>query len=139
MDTRRFLIGTVVGGVVLFGIGYLAYSVVLGNFYTENVGTATGIMRDPPIIWAIALGSLLQAAFLTAVIGWAGASSAGTGFRVAGTVGFLVIAAIDFIMYGTTNISNLTATIVDPLVAFVHSGIGGAVIAVVAGRRPAAA
>jgi hypothetical protein len=50
-------------------------------------------------------------------------------------VGFLVWLGADFITYGVTNIWNLTATIVDPLLAIVWGGIGGGVIAVVLGRN----
>ncbi len=138
MDSRRFLTGTVVGGIVIFVLGYLIYGMALKGFYDANMGTATGVMRESPMLWSVAIGSLFQAAFLTVVIGWAGAGSAGAGFRVGAIAGFLVSAAMDFIMYGTNNVSNLTATIVDPLITLVFAGISGAVIAAVAGKRPAA-
>jgi hypothetical protein len=49
-------------------------------------------------------------------------------------VGFLVWFGVDFIHYGVDNVSNLAATIVDPLLEIVRTGIGGAVIAAVIGR-----
>ena len=139
MDTKRLVIGTLVGGLVFFVLGYLVYGMALQGFYASNAGTATGVTREPLEFGAIAVGSLFQGALVTVVLGWAGASSVGSGFRVGATLGFLVAAAMDFLMYGTTNMSNLTATLVDPLVALVFVGIGGAIIAPIVGRRPAAA
>lgn len=139
MDVKRFVTGTVVGGVVLFGLGYLIFDMVFGTFYATNAGSATGVMRDAPAFWAVVVGSLFQAALLTVAIGWAGASSVGAGFRIGAIVGFLAAASVDFIMFGIANISNLTATLVDPLLSLVHAGVGGAVIAAVAGKRAATA
>ena len=52
-------------------------------------------------------------------------------------MGFLLWCTADFVIYGTTNIANLTRTVVDPLLEIVHGGIGGAAIAAVLGRMPA--
>jgi len=45
---------------------------------------------------------------------------------------------VDFVFYGISNISNLTLTVVDPLVELVHGGIGGAAIGLVLGRMSTA-
>ena len=50
-------------------------------------------------------------------------------------MGFLVWFGVDFILYGSWNISNLTATIVDPLLEIVRTGTGGAAIAAVLGKK----
>jgi hypothetical protein len=60
-----------------------------------------------------------------------GASGLGAGATVGAIVGLLLAVFVDFVMYGTQNISNLTATIVDPIATAVHGGIGGAVIGLV--------
>jgi len=138
MDSKRFLTGTVVGGIVIFGLGYLVYGMALKSFYDANMGTATGVSREAPLLWAVAVGSFCQAAFLTLVIGWSGASTAAAGFRIGAMTGLLVAASVDFIMYGTSNVSNMTLTIVDPLITLIVVGLLGAVIAAVAGRKPAA-
>jgi hypothetical protein len=51
-------------------------------------------------------------------------------------VGFLLWFTVDFILYGVTNIANLTRTVVDPLLELIRGGIGGGVIAVVLGKIP---
>jgi hypothetical protein len=46
-------------------------------------------------------------------------------------VGLLIWVTADFLSYGTMNVANLAATLVDPLAGAVHGAIGGAVIALV--------
>ncbi len=48
--------------------------------------------------------------------------------------GFLLWFTADFILYGVQNVSNLTRTLVDPLLEFVRGGIAGGVIAAVLGK-----
>lgn len=59
--------------------------------------------------------------------------SIGEGAKIGAIVGCLLWCTVDFVYYSTTNVANLTRTVVDPLLEFVHAGIGGAVIAVVLG------
>ena len=136
MDTKRFMIGTLVGGITLYLVGYLIWIVAFADFFAANAGSATGVDRDAPLVWAVVLGNLSLAALVTLAVGSkAGSLTIGTGFKIGAIVGFLVWFGVDFIHYGISNISNLTATIVDPLLELVHSGIGGAVIAAVLGRN----
>jgi hypothetical protein len=135
MDAKRLTIGTVVGGVVLFATGYLIFELAFGAFYAANAGSATGVERDPELVWAIALGALSYAALVTLAIGSRASSlNIGAGVKIGAVVGFLIWFTADFTFYGITNIQNLTRTVVDPLLEVVHGGIGGGVIAVVLGK-----
>jgi hypothetical protein len=128
MDTKKFALATIAGGVTLFILGYLFYVVLLGGFFEANAGTATGAMKDQPIFWAVLLGELGAAALITLVVGWSGASGAAGGFKTAATVGFLVAFSINFIIFGVMNVSSLTAALVDLPVAAIRWGVAGAVI-----------
>jgi hypothetical protein len=46
---------------------------------------------------------------------------------------------IDFTMFGVANLSNLTATLVDPVIFMIQLGVGGAVIGAVLGMGGTAA
>jgi hypothetical protein len=131
MDAKRFLTGTIVGGIVLFLAGYLIFSTLLGGFYAANVGSATGVPKDPMLLWSIAVGCLAFAALICYVMGARGGSGLAGGAKVGAIVGLLLAIFVDFVIYGTNNVSNLTATLVDPLAEAVHGGIGGAVIGLV--------
>lgn len=140
MDVRQFVIGTVVGAPVLLATGYVIFAVALDGFfvYAMTAGAATGVARDPPLMWAVALGELSYSALITLGIGSrAGAVSAAAGARIGAVVGFLVFFTGDFMLYGISHVGNLVSTAVDPLLELVPGAVAGAVIAVVLGRlRP---
>lgn len=138
MDIRRFVTGTLVGGVAVFALGYVIFTMAFGAFYDANAGSATGVDRDTPLVWAVALGSLAYAALITFAMGRrADAWTPAAGLKTGAVVGFLIWCTVDFILYGATNTANLTRTVVDPLLEAVRGGIGGAVIALVAGKMKA--
>ncbi len=136
---KRLITGTIAGGITLFVLGYLIYGLALADFFANNAGAATGVAKDPVIMWAIAVGEFSIAALVTLALGWTGASSMGDGFKTAALVGFLVWLGADFIHYGVHDVANLTATIVDPLVELVRTGIAGAVIVAVTGKMAGSA
>ena len=138
MDAKRIVVGTVVGGVVLYAVSYVMFTRAFAAFYAANAGSATGVDRGGEIFWAVALANLAYAALVTFAIGnRVGSLSIGGGATIGAIVGFLLWFTADFVFYGTTNIANLTRTIVDPLLEIVHGGIGGAVIAAALRRMPA--
>lgn len=140
MDTGRLVTGTIAGGVTLFVLGYLIFDMAFASFYAANAGSATGVMREGQLLWAVALGSLAYAALITYVMANArGPMTTGAGVTMGATVAFLLWFTVDFSLYGISNISNLTRTIVDPLLEAVRGGVAGAVIAAVVGKVPVAA
>ena len=129
MTTKQWVAGTVVGGIVVFALGYLLFEVLLKDFYAANGGSATGVTRDPPVVWALAVGALAYAALiLYAMKAQAASASVSSGMKIGATVGFLLWLCADFTLFGATNMSNLTVTMVDPLVELVHGGVTGAVL-----------
>ena len=135
MDIKRFIIGTVVGAITLYALGYLIWELAFADFFAVNAGSATGVVKDPQVIWALALGTLSYAALLTLAIGTrAGSATIVEGLKIGAIVGFLMWFSVDFIHYGIGNVSNLTATIADSLLELIDAGISGAVIAAVLGK-----
>ena len=131
MDMKRLMTGTIVGGILLFALGYVFYEMLLADFFAANAGSATGVWRETPIYWAVLVGELMMAALVTMAIDKMGASSMAAGAKVGAILGFMVWFSVDFIYYGVANFSNLTATMVDPVVEIVRVGIVGAAIAAV--------
>lgn len=135
MDIKRLIIGTVVGAITLHILGYVIWELAFADFFAENAGSATGVYRDNPVIWALALGTLSYAALLTLAIETrAGSATIVEGLKIGAIAGFLMWFGSDFIHYGIANIANLTATIADSLLELIRAGISGAVIAAVLGK-----
>jgi hypothetical protein len=135
METKRAVAGTVVGGIVLYVVGYLIFTKAFASFYAANAGSATGVDRGGELLWAMLVGNFAYAALVTYTLARrSGSWAIAEGARVGAIVGFLIWCTADFVFYGYSNIANLTRTIVDPLLEIVHGGIGGAVIAAVVGR-----
>jgi len=139
MDTKRVAAATVVGGIVLYAVGWIIFTKGFASFYAANAGSATGVNRATEIVWAVALGNFAYAALIVFAIGNRAASlTIADGLKIGAIVGFLLWFTVDFVLYGVTNTANLTRTVVDPLLEIVHGGIAGAAIAAVLRRSPAA-
>jgi len=140
MDMKRVAVGTIVGGIVLYIVGYLIFDVAVADFYAANRGSATGAFRDAPIVWAVVLADFALALLVTLCIaGRAASQTIGGGFITGGVIGFLAWFHADFTSYGYLNVWNMPIPIVDPLLEIIHEGVAGAVIAALLMRIPAAA
>jgi uncharacterized membrane protein len=134
MDTKKFLTGTLVGFVTLWLLGQLIWGWAFADFFAANAGGATDLVREAPIYWPAILGFLAIAALVTLAIGWSGSFSLGEGFKIGAIVGFLVWFGVDFIHYANLDRWTLTATIADPILELIRTGIVGAVIGGLLGK-----
>ncbi len=138
MDAKKRIMATLAGFVVFFLLGWLLYGMLLMDFFMSNSGSATGVMRSDTemVWWALALGNLLQAYLLVYIFGkWANITTFGAGLQAGAVIGLILGYGYDLTMYGTSNISNLTSTLVDPLVVAVMMGLTGGVIGMVLGKK----
>jgi len=132
MDIKRLGIGSIVGTIALNLLGMLIWGNLFTEFFDANSGSASGLDREAPIIWAVLLGTLFYAALLTLALEARGASTSMIdGLKVGVVVGALLWGTADFIFFGFTNVSTLTGSIADILLEGVRGGIAGGVIAFV--------
>jgi hypothetical protein len=138
MDAKRFVIGTLVGGITVLATGYPIFAMPpFRNFYAYamNSGSATGVAREAPLIWAVALGALSYSALVTLALGSRASSlTVGAGMKIGAVVGFLLWFTAAFMFYGISNVGNLTSTVLDPLIELVPGAIAGGVVALVLGK-----
>jgi hypothetical protein len=138
MDAKKRIMATLAGFVVYFMLGFLLYGVLLSDFMGANTGSATGVMRtdDDMQWWALIAGNVVQAYLLVYIFGnWAKITTLGDGLKAGAIIGFIMSLGFGLNMYGTTNISNLTATLVDPIVMTVMMGASGGAIGWVLGKK----
>jgi hypothetical protein len=113
---------------VLFLLGYLVYGIIFADFFAANAGSASGVTREPFNFVALAIGQLAWGAILTLILSWAAVSSVGAGMKVGALAGLLFFLGIDLTLYATTNMQNLMASLVDPILAAVLFAVTSAVI-----------
>lgn len=138
MDAKKRIMATLAGFVVYFLLGFLLYGILLMDFMAANTGTATNVMRTDADMqwWALIAGNVMQAYLLVYIFGnWANITTFGGGVKAGAIIGFIMSLGFGLNMYGTTNISNLTATLVDPFVMAVMMGLTGGVVGWVLGRK----
>jgi hypothetical protein len=103
--------------------------------YAMTAGSATGVVRESPLLWPVAVGALSYSALITLTLAaGAGAPSIGTGVRIGALVGVLLWVTANFMFYGISHVGNLTSTVLDPLVELVPGAIAGGVISAVLER-----
>lgn len=125
---KKMIIAIVAGGVAFFLLGGLIYVVILGGFYEANLGSATGVMREIPVWWALIVSQLGLAALVTYVFLHADVATALDGLKTGAIFGLLFGIAMAFDLFSVTNWSNVTVAFVEPFVTAVRMALGGAVI-----------
>ena len=131
---NRTVLATAAGALTSFVVGFLISGLALASFFAANTGSATGAIKDPPNLVAIALGQIPSALLLTLAIGkWGNSTSTVGGAKVGALFGLLIAASVDLTIYGTTNVQNLTVTLVDPIFGTLLTAVTGAVVGMVLG------
>ena len=139
MDTKKFLIGSIVGGIAHFILGFVLYGILLEGFFAANAGTATGVSKGPEemVWWALILGSIAFGALLSYIfLKWAHISTFKGGLRAGAAIGFLLAVSFDMIYYATANIMTLSGALVDVVVATVMTALVGGIIGAVLHVKP---
>jgi len=136
MDSKKFLIGTLAGGITLFLLGYLFYGLALEDFFTKHSISPAGAMKSMNNIiwWALILGNLATGALLTYVFLKLGnILSFGSGFSTGAVIGFLMVLGTDLVRYSTENWLGRKGAAADVLVFTVLMAVSGGVIGMVLG------
>jgi hypothetical protein len=138
MDAKKRILATLAGFVTYFFLGFIVYGMLLMDFYAAHSGSATGVMRSDAEMqwWALIAGNVIQAYLLVYIFGnWANITTFNNGLKAGAIIGFIMSLGISLNMYGTTNISDLTSTLVDPIVMSVMMSLTGGAIGWVLGRK----
>ena len=130
MNTKKFWISGLVGGIVSFFVGFAIYGIALASVMDASTGTATNVMRGPTemVYWSIMLGSMFMGLTLAYIFAKANINTVGSGIIVGAVAGFLIIAGHDFTSYGTSNLFNMKGLLIDLGASTVMQAITGAAI-----------
>ncbi len=133
MNTSKFFIGGIAGGVIFFLLGYLIYGILLANYMHSFVPGVDRSM-DTLVYWALIVGNLLFGFAISYVVNRSGASVT-SGLATGFAIGFLFSAGFDFTMYATTHSISLHQVAADVLSFTVISAVAGAVIGGISKQR----
>lgn len=127
--STKFLITVAVGTIVTFLLGWLVFGILLMDFYTANTTAYAGLVKDPPVLWAILLSNLCWVFLVTYIFDkWAGIRSLTSGAGAGMIIGFLLGLTFNFSFHAFMNLYNTTYMITDVIVNTIFSGIiGGAI------------
>lgn len=137
MSSSKIIIAGLVGAVVAFLLGFITWGTLLTDFFMENSGSASGVMRaDDDMQWVpMILGHVTWGLLFAIIFGrWANISTFASGAKAGALLGFLIGASFDLIQLGSTHVLNVTGTVVDIIAMTVVSAIVGGVIALVLGK-----
>ena len=135
MNSKKLIVGTLIGAIVLFLLGYLFYANLLADYFAANMSGMEEFSKDPPDLLFIFIGNICTALMLSYIfIKWAGIKTFSTGVKAGAIIGLLASLGYNFIFYGTTTIPTLELVAVDSLVTMVMLGIAGGFIGMVLGK-----
>lgn len=144
MNTQKFLVSGIVGGIVSFLGGYLIFGLLMADFFATNVGTVSaGVMRNmDDFVWlALCLGSLLHGLFISYIFNkWANIVTIVAGAMAGLVIGFFMSASFDLMMYATSNIMSKKGALGDVAGTTILFGLIGAAVGMMngMGKKPAA-
>ena len=90
MNVTKFLLGTLVGGIVYFLLGWLFYGIIFPNIYPPSETERMLFM----VLGSLSFGALIAYIFNK----WAGISTWMTGAKTGAVIGFFVALWMNFFM-----------------------------------------
>jgi ABC-type anion transport system duplicated permease subunit len=130
MNSQKFLVGGIVGGILYFLLGYVFYGLLLKSFFDSN---GMAVNMDNMVWWAMIVGNLASGFLLAYILSKGNVSTAGGGAGTGFIVGLLMSLSFDLIMYGIGKGMALKGIAADVAVAAVMTAVIGAVVGAVLG------
>ena len=130
----KLILSAIVGGIVLFFLGWIFYVLIFGGFMMDNFGK---IMRDPGDykLWAVIVANFLEAFFLAWIYpkGYKGGAPAKEGFMFGIYIGLLMSVPFVFYIWAQYPVT-WQAALLDGILMLIMTIITGLVIGLVYGK-----
>jgi len=129
MFSKANVTSTILTAIWGFGGGYLLWGYLSVDFFSDHMGSATGVMKEVPDMVYLLLGCLINGFAFSTIYGkWAnGKFSAGSGISFGIWIAVLMGLGEGLIDYATSNILDLTGMLANVVIWIVFLGIMGLV------------
>lgn len=132
---KRYAIGAVVGGIVLFLLGYLIYVVIMHDPEFARGSASALASRAAPALAPIFLAEVLFGFLITRGLIKSGAvNSVGGSAQSGALVGLCAGLAVALLIFGTTEMTTAAGVVYEGVTWAVRWGVAAAVIAMVVGK-----
>jgi hypothetical protein len=136
MDTKKFAIGTLVGGIVFFLLGYLVYGLALAGFFKDHSIAPAGAMKamEQIVWWELIAGNLASGALLTYIfLKMGNVKTFMAGARQGVVIGLFLSLSMGLIRHATEYVSDRTSAIAEVVAETLMTAIAAGIIAAVIG------
>ena len=137
MNTKN-LVGTLLTTILIFGLGFLIFMTLLGQYFSENMIQYPGLFRTEPEYVSLILTCLSYACLLTYVFSSAGIAGLQKGFIAGAVIGLLVQVNVDSYLYSQMHLMGKKLILIDVALNALMSGIAGAFLGWWMGRGKSA-
>jgi hypothetical protein len=129
MNNNKFLLGSLIGGIVAFFAGFILYTLVFKSMLADACPGMASTQKDPNML-ALVIGNLATGTVLAYIFErWAKISTLATGAMGGAVVGALVGLSFDCMMMGTsTTIDSWGCVCLDVVIGAILWGVAGAAI-----------
>ena len=133
MFSKANIISSIVTTIWGFAGGYLLWGLIGDPLLADHMGSATGLMKDPPDMVHLGIGTLIQGFAFSALYGkWAnGTFSAANGLNFGLWFAILVGLGAGLINFATSNMLDITGTFMNALIYAVFFIVMGALAGLV--------
>ncbi|MFI5220323.1 MAG: hypothetical protein ACHQNT_12635 [Bacteroidia bacterium] len=140
MNTNKILLGTIVGGIAYFLLGWIIYGMMMQGFMTSHYNQCMMKPETDFTWWALIISNFAWSLLYAVIISWGNMASVAGGAKVGLVAGALIMLSFDLSFYSmSTMYDSFSTLIIDVVVGTILSAIGGAVIGWVMGRGKTAA
>lgn len=130
--TTGTIVGVIAGSIVMFLLGWLMFGILFMDYFQANTVQYPGLMKEPPVIWAIYLFNLAWAALIGIVLAYGGRSGWAEGAKAGAITMFVLSAGLNMEFFAFMNMHKDTAPIiVGILIVTLLGAAAGAVIGAV--------
>ena len=130
---KQFYFAAIGGAIASFLLGWVVYGILLMDFYKTNTTVYEGLMKDPPVLWAIFLAGLCSTTLLAWIFSKMGITSFMKGVTTALWIGFLLTAWYNLSSHAFMNLYTTKLMIGDLVISSLFTAVIGGIVAWILG------